>query len=120
VNELNLYATPEEYEELRQRLFQQGSVRHYEIKTRTKGGKDRVVSVSIEPIEFGGETYILAIASDITEQRLAEELNRQLSRIVEQTEDTVVVTDCDGGFFCDHADVRPIYSGNCFGGAIYT
>ena len=96
VNELNLYATPEEYEELRQRLFQQGSVRHYEIKTRTKGGKDRVVSVSIEPIEFGGETYILAIASDITEQRLAEELNRQLSRIVEQTEDTVVVTDCDG------------------------
>jgi PAS domain S-box-containing protein len=30
------------------------------------------------------------------ERNLAEELNRQLSRIVEQTEDTVVVTNCDG------------------------
>ncbi len=30
------------------------------------------------------------------ERNQAEELNRQLSRIVEQTEDTVVVTDCNG------------------------
>ena len=30
------------------------------------------------------------------ERNQAEELNRQLSRIVEQTEDTVVVTNCDG------------------------
>lgn len=33
---------------------------------------------------------------DVTERVRAEEKNRQLSRIVEQTADTVVVTDCDG------------------------
>jgi len=35
-------------------------------------------------------------SSDITLRKQAEDLNRQLSRIVEQTEDTVVVTNCDG------------------------
>jgi len=33
---------------------------------------------------------------DITQRRQAEKAVRQLSRIVEQTEDTVVVTNCDG------------------------
>jgi PAS domain S-box-containing protein len=33
---------------------------------------------------------------DITQRRYAEKAVRQLSRIVEQTEDTVVVTNCDG------------------------
>jgi PAS domain S-box-containing protein len=35
-------------------------------------------------------------SKDITERKQAEDANRQLSRIVEQTEDTVVVTNCDG------------------------
>ena len=33
---------------------------------------------------------------DVTERKRAQEANRQLSRIVEQTEDTVVVTNCEG------------------------
>jgi PAS domain S-box-containing protein len=35
-------------------------------------------------------------STDITEQRLAEDANRQLSSIVRQTEDAVVVTNCEG------------------------
>jgi PAS domain S-box-containing protein len=33
---------------------------------------------------------------DVTERKRAQDANRQLSRIVEQTEDTVVVTNCEG------------------------
>lgn len=43
-----------------------------------------------------GSTMILEMGIDITEQKRAEETNRQLSRIVQQTEDTVVVTNRDG------------------------
>jgi PAS domain S-box len=54
-----------------------------------------------------GELQLLQeLANDLTfgitalrvrvERKKAEDLNRQLSRIVEQTEDTVVVTNCDG------------------------
>jgi PAS domain S-box-containing protein len=43
-----------------------------------------------------GSTMILEMGIDITEQKRAEDANRQLSRIVEQTEDTVVVTDREG------------------------
>jgi PAS domain S-box-containing protein len=41
------------------------------------------------------EGVVLSLV-DVTERVRAEEKNRQLSRIVEQTADTVVVTDCDG------------------------
>lgn len=43
-----------------------------------------------------GSTMILEMGIDITEQKRAEDANRQLSRIVQQTEDTVVVTNRDG------------------------
>jgi len=41
------------------------------------------------------EGVVLSLVN-VTERMRAEEKNRQLSRIVEQTADTVVVTDCDG------------------------
>ena len=53
---------------------------------------------SLQPVmEASGhvEGVVLSLVN-VTERKRAEEKNGQLSRIVEQTTDTVVVTDCDG------------------------
>jgi PAS domain S-box-containing protein len=53
---------------------------------------------NLQPVKGTGgrvEGLVLSLL-DVTERRRAQDANRQLSRIVEQTEDTVVVTNCDG------------------------
>jgi PAS domain S-box-containing protein len=53
---------------------------------------------SLQPVKGSNgivEGLVLSLV-DVTERRRAQEKIHQLSRVVEQTEDTVVVTDCDG------------------------
>jgi PAS domain S-box-containing protein len=61
------------------------------------GSDNRIYDVFDYPFtDADGSTMILEMGIDITEQKRAEDANRQLSRIVQQTEDTVVVTNRDG------------------------
>lgn len=55
---------------------------------------DHVFQWTIRGVPEQGFAFLYG--ADITLRKQAEELNRQLSRIVEQTEDTVVVTDRNG------------------------
>jgi PAS domain S-box-containing protein len=55
---------------------------------------DRVLQWTMHGAPELGLAFLYS--TDITLRKRIEEANRQLSRIVEQTEDTVVVTDCDG------------------------
>jgi PAS domain S-box-containing protein len=50
-----------------------GAVREFRTRFRTSSGEIRDVSVSAERIELGGQQCILAITSDLTEQRRLEE-----------------------------------------------
>jgi PAS domain S-box-containing protein len=50
-----------------------GAVREFRTRFRTSSGEIRDVSVSAERIELGGHQCILAITSDLTEQRRLEE-----------------------------------------------
>ncbi len=49
----------------------------------------------VKGVDGNVEGLVLSLL-DVTERRRAQDVIHQLSRIVEQTEDTVVVTDCDG------------------------
>ena len=78
-DELNLYPNPAEREKLKWMLIKQGSVDNFEMTTRIKFGEIRIVSVSTDAIELGGEVNILAVASDITEQKQAEARLRRVN-----------------------------------------
>ncbi|HSL45249.1 MAG TPA: PAS domain S-box protein [Anaerolineales bacterium] len=53
---------------------------------------------SVQPVKGSDGAVVGMVLSlmDVTERKRAQDVIRQLSRIVEQTEDTVVVTDCNG------------------------
>lgn len=76
-DELNLYPNLEERKKLEWLLLKQRAVAGFEMTTRIKSGEFRIISVSTEAIELDGEVNILAVASDITEQKQAEEKLRK-------------------------------------------
>src|SRR3989344_2175506 len=54
------------------------------------------LTVSLVRDEQGAPKYFISVTEDISERKLAEEQMRQLSSVVEQTADSVVITDRDG------------------------
>lgn len=73
-------------------------VEHLETVRKTRDGRLVAVSLTLSPIKTGdGELVgISAIARDITKRVHAEEQVRKLSRAVEQSPVSVVITDKDG------------------------
>jgi len=71
--ELGVWADPEDRRRFVERLEAAGSVREFRTKFHTRSGEIRDVLVSAEPIDVAGERCILAITSDLTEQRRLEE-----------------------------------------------
>jgi len=71
--ELGLWEDPADREMMVRTLQQQGSVRDLEVRFRGRTGKTFVALLSVEQIEFGGESYMLAMANDITERKAMEE-----------------------------------------------
>ena len=59
-------------------------------------GKTVDVEVTSRPIEVDGESISLAVFRDVTERKLAEEKLLQLSRAVEQSPASIVITNTDG------------------------
>ena len=57
-----------------------GSVRELEVYLRRKDGEIRILLLSAELIEVGGEPCALSVGADITERRQAEEVLSTMSR----------------------------------------
>ncbi len=62
-----------------QTLKKQGKIRNIEIETRTKSGEIRFGQLSAELIDIGGKPYIIAVVSDITEQKQSQEILQTVS-----------------------------------------
>ncbi|HXH64138.1 MAG TPA: PAS domain S-box protein [Mariprofundaceae bacterium] len=88
INELGwyqtLYALPEAQEKARQRMAMVeagGRVRGLESRIVTSSGEERILRISSAPVTGEGQTWVLAVMEDITEQRALEANLRQAQKI---------------------------------------
>ncbi len=76
-NDIGLWMDLAESAELSRRVQTEGSLPRLERPFRMRDGSIRTVLVGAELIELDGEPCILAVASDITDRKLAEEALRE-------------------------------------------
>ncbi|MDJ0556536.1 MAG: PAS domain S-box protein [Microcoleaceae cyanobacterium MO_207.B10] len=81
-DDLKIWVHPEERAEFRQILQQQGMVQNHEYKFRVKSGAIKVWLLSAEIIYIGDEVCLLAVITDITERKFAEEVLWESQRIL--------------------------------------
>ncbi len=96
VSELKLWPTPSHRVEMLEKLKQSGALQDADLEFRNKSGELRYCIGSIEPITIGKDDCVLVIAQDVTDRQFAEKEMRKLSRALEQTADSVMITDVKG------------------------
>ncbi|WP_341734645.1 PAS domain S-box protein [Microcoleus sp. EPA2] len=80
VPQLNIWVNPEEREKFRKILQENGVVRNHEYEFRVKSGAVVVCLLSAELIDLDGELCMLAVMTDITDRKHAEEALRESQR----------------------------------------
>ena len=71
--ELGLWDHPGDRQRLVAALERGGIVREWEFRGQTRDGQVQITSLSAELIQVGGETCILAVATDVTDRKRAED-----------------------------------------------
>lgn len=77
--DLGGWAGPEKRTRLIRRLKKEGRVRNIEVTSVTKTGEIRFGLFSADLIEIGGKPCIIAVVSDITEQKQSQEILQTVS-----------------------------------------
>ena len=72
--ELGLWANPDDRRLLIEAIERDGMVRDFEYQGQTRDGQVNITSLSAELIQVAGEACILAVATDITDRKRAEEV----------------------------------------------
>jgi PAS domain S-box-containing protein len=107
--EMGIWESPEDRTRVAQMLRQQGEVHKIEIKFRNKWGESRDGLFSANLIEIGGEPCMIALTTDITERKQAEEkLNEseERFRIASQiASDVVYERDLQTGIATFYGDI---------------
>lgn len=94
--ELNLWADPTERVRFISSIRQTGSAPTREAVLRMRSGKSRHVLLSAQLLVIDDESCIIGVATDVTENLRAAEQMQKLSRALEQTADSVIVTERTG------------------------
>jgi len=71
--ELGLWFNPEDRRRLVAAIERDGMVHEFEYPGQTRDGRVQITSLSAEVIQVAGETCILAVATDVTDRKRAEE-----------------------------------------------
>lgn len=93
---LGLWNNPHDRDQMVARLQSEKTVRGIDIQIRTKSGRVRDVLASFTPIKIDDDECLIGIALDVTERHRNDAEMRKLSRALEQTADTVMITDSAG------------------------
>jgi len=76
-DEFDMWVDPQERERMTQLLDERGRIRHEEYHFRTKSREIRTWLCSADIINIGGEPFMLAVATDISERKRIEEALRE-------------------------------------------
>lgn len=74
---LGLWAEPTQRRAFVEKVSREGMVRDYEFAGQLRDGRVQTTSISAEVINVGGEACLLAVATDITDRKEAEEKARR-------------------------------------------
>lgn len=89
--------TPEMFGDLIQPLFEQKKqIQILETTHHRANGSSYPVEVHLQLFDYGGDRVFLAVINDISERKQAEKELRKLSRAVEQSPVSIVITDRNG------------------------
>jgi len=94
--DLNVWADYPEREKILSELEMKMYLKDREIKLRQKNGKFIDTLISFQILTISGEKCILSIITDITQKKKSEEQLRKLSRAVNQSPASIVITDTNG------------------------
>ncbi len=94
--DIGWWSSAGEREAMIKRLRRQRSIRNVETEYKNPAGRVINGLTSFELIDLGGAPALLSVVTDVTERKKAEEERARLSRAVEQTADSVLITDSDG------------------------
>jgi diguanylate cyclase (GGDEF)-like protein/PAS domain S-box-containing protein len=93
--ELSVWHKPEDRKRLVERLQQDGYCENLEAEFRMKDGSTIIGLMSAKGVEIKGEPCILSITRDISHLRQTESSLLKLSLAVEQSPNTIVITDLE-------------------------
>ena len=100
--ELNAWAEPGQRPNMFQILNEQGSLRDFEARFRTKSGEMGTALLFREIIELAGEKYFIGTTLDITDRKRAEAAlaasETELRALFASMDDVVLVIDRDGAY----------------------
>ena len=94
----NLYANPEERQDLLFDIMAAGELHDYELRIKTKSGKKKIVSINARLIfnSSGMPDHIDGSMRDITRRKQAEDEVKKLQKAIENSNASVVITDNKG------------------------
>jgi PAS domain S-box-containing protein len=78
-------------------LLEEGTIKNIETKHLKKDGKVIDILYSSSVIEYNGKTAIFSIYRDITERKKYEDELSKLSTAVQQSPESIIITDPEGG-----------------------
>ncbi|MDC8772299.1 PAS domain S-box protein [Roseateles albus] len=93
--EMGFWYQESQRQEWMQVIREQGRLIGYETQWRTSSGELRTISLSGEVTELDEQPCVLAFVIDVTEQKATEQRLRMLSLAIEQSPESIVITDLD-------------------------
>jgi diguanylate cyclase (GGDEF)-like protein/PAS domain S-box-containing protein len=93
--EMGIWRNAQDRQRLVDALQRDGYCNNLEAEFVAKGGHVITCLMSAHTMELNGQTCILSVTRDITERKAVEDQLRKLSQAVEQSSDSIVITDVD-------------------------
>jgi PAS domain S-box-containing protein len=111
-NLADIYADPEDREELLRELEVKDRVQNHVLKMKRKDGSQFYASLTMVPLSFKGDTILLTAVLDITERRKLEEERLNLERQVQQAQKLESLGVLAGGIAHDFNNILMTIIGN--------